>query len=418
VRHEEATAEFMLMLSDIDGANEEVLAVRKDGARLSKDGPAWSPDGSMIVCPATHWDKGFHTKLIGFDVKNRSEQLIGDQSWFSIFQVAWQEDMSSLVISARDRGTSPYQLWRIGFPDGLAQRITSNLDNYDGVSLAGDKIVTIRKNITWWIWVVTLDEPQKASEIFSGSGVNYGLNWSSEGKIVFSSMVQDNLHISRIDADGSNRVQLTSAGDNYTPAFSADGRYIVFSSDRNGPFNIWRINTDDGSDAKQLTFGDGNYYPSTSPDNQWVAFDNVVSSHVSVWKVPLHGGDAIKVGERYRMPVFSPDNQFIAARYNLDSGSRDGAIFSAQGGQPLKYFPVPIQEWQRLQWLNDHEVSYIKNTNGYSNIWSYDFNTEAAKQLTNFNSNRIYAYAWSPDFKQVVCQRVADIRDVTMISER
>ena len=418
VRHDEATAQFMLMLSDIDGANEEVLAIRKNGDRLSTYGPAWSPDGNMVVCPATHWDQGFHTNLIGFDVKNRREQFIGDQSWFSIFQVAWQEDMASLVISARDRGTSPYQLWRIRFPDGLAQRITNDLDTYDGVSLAGDKIVTIRENISWKIWIADLDEQHKASEIISGSGLNYGLSWSTQGKIVFSSLVQNNLHISRIDPDGSNRVQLTSVGDNYTPAFSADGRYVVFSSDRSGPFNIWRINTDDGGEQTQLTFGDGNYYPSSSPDNQWVAYDNVVSSHVSVWKVPLNGGDPVKVGERYRMPVFSPDNQLIAARYNRDSGSSDVAIFSAQGGLPLKHFPVPIQEWQRIQWLNNHELSYIQNTDGYSNIWSYDLNTGTSRQLTYFYSDRIYAYAWSPDYKQVACQRGTNIRDVTMISER
>jgi Tol biopolymer transport system component len=266
--------------------------------------------------------------------------------------------------------------------------------------------------------VASVDEPQKARPITSGGGLNYGLTWTSRNKIVFSSLDQDRLNIFRIDPDSSNRVPLTAVGDNYTPASSADGRFIVFSSNRNGPFNIWRINADDGSDPTQLTFGDGNYYPSCSPDNQWVAYDNVDKADISVWKVSINGGDPIKVGEKYRMPVFSPDNQFIACRYNLESGSRDGAIFSAQGGRPLRRFPVPNQEWQRLHWLNDHELSYIENKDGYSNIWSYDLNTKALKQLTNFNSERIYAYAWSPDYKQVACQRGTDTSDVTMISER
>ena len=419
VRHDEATSEFLLMLSNIDGTNEQVLASRKNGDRLSTYGAAWSPDGNMVVCPASHWDKGFHTNLVGFDLKSRREQLIGQQSWFVVAQVAWQEDMKSLVVSARERETSPRQLWRIRFPDGVADKVTNDLNDYGGVSLSGNNIVTVQTNTSWQIWALTLDEPQKAIAIASGVGRNYGLSWTSKGKIVFSSMAQDRLNISRIDPDGSNRLQLTNVGDNYLPASSVDGRFIVFSSNRNGPFNIWRINADDGSDPKQLTFSDGNFYPSCSPDNEWIAYDNIANSGVSVWKVPMNGGESIKVGENYRMPVFSPDNQFIACRSSLESGSRDVAIFPAQGGRPLKRVPIPIQEWQRVQWLpNRHELSYIKIVDGYSNIWSYDLDTGASKQLTNFNSDRIYAYAWSPDFKQVACQRGTNISDVTMISER
>jgi Tol biopolymer transport system component len=84
----------------------------------------------------------------------------------------------------------------------------------------------------------------------------------------------------------------------------------------------------------------------------------------------------------------------------------------------LRHFAVPVQEWQRLQWLSKRELSYINDVDGYSNIWSYDLDTGASKQLTNFNSDRIYAYAWSPDYKQVACQRGTNVSDVTMISER
>src|SRR5262249_4175719 len=185
--------------------------------------------------------------------------------------------------------------------------------------------------------------------------------------------------------------------DNYTPASSADGRFVVFASNRGGSFNIWRINADDGSEPTQLTFSDGNFYPSVSPDNQWVAYDNVVKSEMSIWKIPLNGGEPKKVGEKYRMPASSSDNQFIVGRSSAESGSRDVATFSAQGGEPLRQFAIPIDEWQRLQWLaNGRELSYIKNADGYSNIWSYDPETGTSKQLTNFNSDRIYAYAWSP----------------------
>jgi Tol biopolymer transport system component len=232
-------------------------------------------------------------------------------------------------------------------------------------------------------------------------------------------MAKDRLNISRVDADGSNSIQLTvDAGDNYMPASSPDGQFIVFTSNRNGSFNIWRMNPD-GSEPTQLTTGDGNFYPSFSPDSQWVAYDNQVHSRVSIWKVPIHGGESIKVADKYWMPAFSPDNQFIAGRYNLQSDSRDLAIFSAQGGQPLRHVSIPIQEWQRVQWLRSgRELSYVKNVDGYSNIWSYDLDTGTSKQLTNFNSDQIYAYAWSPDYKRLASQRGTKISQVIVMSER
>jgi TolB protein len=306
----------------------------------------------------------------------------------------------------------------MSLPDGVPQNLTTDPAEYENVSVAGNNIVSVRKDRSWRIWVVPLDHPDKPTAITRGAGLIYGLSWTSRGKIVFSSMTPDRLNISSIGPDGSNQVKLTvNAGDNYLPASSPDGQYIVFTSNRNGPFNIWRMNAEDGSEPTQLTFNDGNFYPSVSPDNQWVAYDNLVNTSTSIWKVPLAGGEPIKVGERYRMPVFSPDSQLIAARYDVESGSRDVAIFPAQGGQPLRRFKVPVQEWQRIQWLpNRRELSYVKNENGYSNIWTYDLYTGETKQLTNFNTDQIYAYAWSPDYKQIACVRGYKINDVTMIS--
>jgi Tol biopolymer transport system component len=419
VRYDDATTEFSLIVSNVDGSNEEVITQRKDGDTLSLFGPAWSPDGATIVCPTGHWENGFHMIVVGFDLKDRSEHQIGNQSWFSILQVAWENDLGSVIVSARERETSPHHLWRIRPADGTTERLTNDLADYRGVSLAGNNIVTLRMNIAWKIWIATPGESDQAISIASGAGLNYGLSWTNNNKIVFSSMAPDRLNISRIDPDGSHLVQLTTnAGDNYFPASCGDGS-IVFTSNRNESFNIWRINADDGSAPTQLTFADGNFYPACSADNQWVAYDNLVKSKTGIWKIPLAGGEPVKVGERYRMPVFSSDNQLIACRYDLVSGSQDAVIFSAQGGPPLKHFPIPNHDWQELRWFaGNHQVSYVDNKDGYSNIWSYDPDTGASKQLTHFKIDLIYAYAWSPDFKQVACQRGTRSSDVIIISKQ
>jgi Tol biopolymer transport system component len=312
----------------------------------------------------------------------------------------------------------PHQLWRISYPDnGVAERVTNDLREYRGVSLAGKKIVTVTTDWTWRTWIATLDGSAAPRAIESGGGMTYGISWTAKGKIVFSAIAQNWLNILRVDPDGSNNVRLTmNAGDNYNPSASADGRFIVFTSTRNRTLDIYRLDAEDGSEVTQLTFTDRNSYPSFSPDGQWVAFDHNGNGTRSIWKVPFAGGEPVKLADRYRMPVYSPDGQLIAARYEPNSGTQDVAIFSAKGGEPLQHVPVPEIEWQRVYWLDDHTLSFIKTVGGTSNIWSYDLNTKASKQLTNFNGDQIFAYAWSPDFKQVACQRGNKLTNVIMIS--
>jgi serine/threonine protein kinase len=406
VRLDTKTNVYSLMVSTIDGSSDRVLATRQKGEAFSVYGLAWSPDGKVVICPTGSWAGDYKVNLSAFDANDGTARPIGNQAWFAILGIGWQEDMSSLIISARDQATAPFHLWRISYPDGVAQQLTRDLAEYRGVSLSDQDIVTVRIDLSWELIVASAaNNFRNPSSIASGAGLNYGVGWAGNNRIVFSAMEPDKLHISRIEADGSNRVPLTlGSGNNYTPATSADGRFVVFSSDRTGKANIWRMNAEDGSDLKQLTFTNGNYYPAISADNKWAAYDNQETGILSVWKVPLEGGKAIKIAERYRMPAFSPDGQFIAARYDRDSGTTDLAIFSADGGEPLKRVSLPNFDRQRVYWISNHELSYIDKVDGYANIWSYDLDTGAKAQLTNFNRRQIFAYAWSTNYKLLACQ--------------
>ncbi len=415
VRLDKNAVAYSLIISSIDGSNERVLATKQGGDTFSVYGLAWSPDGTLVVCPTSSYLDGYKVSLMGFDPNDGTARHIGN-TWFSILQIAWQEDMSSLVVSARDKPTTPFQLWRITYPDGTAQKITTDLAEYRGVSVSGQDVVSVRIDMSWDLLVASAaDNFANTSTIASGASLNYGVSWAGNSTIVFSSMAQDNLNISRVDLSDDQRTLLTEkSGDNYAPWASTDGRFVVFSSNRNGKSNIWRRNTEDG-DLKQLTFTDGNHYPSISPDNQWVAYDNQENGKLVLWKVPLQGGEPKKIGERYRMPVYSPNGQFIAARYDNESGSSGLAIFSADGGEPLRHVPLPAFDWQRVYWLSNSSVSYVDKVNGYANLWSYDLDTGAKKQLTNFNRKQIFAYAWSPDYKMLACQVGTRTKNVVKI---
>jgi dipeptidyl aminopeptidase/acylaminoacyl peptidase len=74
-------------------------------------------------------------------------------------------------------------------------------------------------------------------------------------------------------SDGSNRMQLTR-GDKSSnaPAFSPDGAWVFFASDRGGKRNVYRIPVD-GGEAEMVTNWTGTLGAySISPNGKWVAF--------------------------------------------------------------------------------------------------------------------------------------------------
>ncbi|HSP63522.1 MAG TPA: protein kinase, partial [Pyrinomonadaceae bacterium] len=425
VRLNRPIREYSLMIANVDGTGERPIATRRDANTLLV-GPTWSPDGQTIVCAAGRWDRGYHASLIQFDLESGREKPLSGKQWGAVLQAAWLEDGSGLIVSAQERTLSPIQLWRVSYPQGESVRITNDTNTYDTVSMSrdGNMIVSIQGRPEGKIWVAPGGDARDAKAIASTIDRGWGLDWTRDGKIVFSSMAGNNLHISSIDPDGSNQTQLTNVADNYTPATTPDGRFVVFASYRGGSLNIWRMNAADGSDPRQLTFTDGNSYPSCSPDGKWVFYDNQSNFPFTVWRVPIDGGEAQQLTDKYtRMPIVSPDGQFMACRYLAEAGgSREIAIFRSDGGAPVERLPIPVMDWQRVQWTPDGRALtyvYVDTSTGVANIWSYDLASRSKKQLTYFKTDdQIFAYSWSPYFKQLACLRGTEIRDVTLITNQ
>ncbi|MBV8857813.1 MAG: serine/threonine-protein kinase [Acidobacteria bacterium] len=420
VRFERKAGEYSLMVANADGTGERILAKRQGGAKFSLDGPAWSPDGRIIACAAGGWGSGHQMRLEGVDVETGREIALGDKVWFSVLQVAWLADQSGLVACSAEQPMAPYQLWRVGYPSGEATRITNDTADYAGVSITRDagRLITVQSNYVSQVSVAPASDLRRERALTPKVGLSWGLAWTADAKLVLSSMVGSELNISSLDPTTSELKRLTGRGDNYHPSVSADGRYVVFASNRSGAFNIWRMNTE-GGEQVQLTFGDGNFYPYCSPDNEWVFYENQSGGKITVWKVPLAGGEAVSVSNEYsRMPVVSPDGRVVAARYFIAEDRLGIALLPAAGGPPLKMLPIPVADWQRVQWTQDGKaLTYVKSADGVSNIWRYDLADGQTRRLTDFSAGKIFSYAWSPDFRQLASVRGNVVSDVVMISD-
>ena len=112
--------------------------------------------------------------------------------------------------------------------------------------------------------------------------------WSLDGRtIVFVSWRDGNGEVYAMEADGSGPRNLTQhPAKDVRPAWSPDGRRIAFASQRDGNSEVYVMNAD-GSGKRNLTRDRANDdYPTWSPDGRRIAFLRDVGSYVDRFGVP------------------------------------------------------------------------------------------------------------------------------------
>jgi serine/threonine protein kinase len=127
------------------------------------------------------------------------------------------------------------------------------------------------------------------------------------------------------------------------PAVSADGKLLVYASDRGsqGDLNIWLQRLDTG-ETLQLTNAVGNAFePAISPDGATIAFRS--QRDAKIYIKPIFGGGSKALAELGRNPRFSPDGKWVAY-WTGQSGEHSTAsarlwIVPASGGNPQRLVP-------------------------------------------------------------------------------
>lgn len=162
-------------------------------------------------------------------------------------------------------------------------------------------------------------------------GPSYMHGWSPDGKyLVFTGQRNNDFDIYRVPAKGGEEVRLTTApGLDDGPEYTPDGKYIYFNSVRSGMMQIWRM-APDGSNQTQITNDDfHNWFPHISPDGKWIVFlsflkeevdasDHPFYKHVYLRLMPATGGPAKVIAYLYggqgtiNTPSWSPDSRRIA----------------------------------------------------------------------------------------------------------
>jgi len=335
----------------------------------------------------------------------------------------WLKDGSGLVATGRD----PHQintssLWMVDYPSGSVRRLSRDVNRYAWSSTSGDSrsLVTIESEAETHLWLAQSADPASASQItFSSSGRQdgwYGLDWTPDDRIVFTAWIDQSLTLWTADADGSNATQLTSVGfRDSRPVVSADGKFVVFESNRSVAKELWKIDID-GSNLQQLTADGGNSSPSVTPDGMWVVYRHSVNGKASLWRMPLSGGPAVQISDAsVILSSVSPDGKLVACAADVGNGTKL-VVYRIDGGEPFKVFDVPATRNFRysLKWSPDNSaVLYPDEVNG---IWQQNLAGGEPSRLKGLPPERTFAFAWSRDGKRFTFGRQHEERDAVLIS--
>jgi eukaryotic-like serine/threonine-protein kinase len=418
----------LIMVADAQGANVRELATRQAPGGFLLSSVAWSPDGKSIAAAAFP-GSDLRAAIVLVDPATGQERTLGSTRWRGLSYLAWVPDGTALLINAQDQaGDASNQIWLVPTADGEPRRVTNDLNTYSGLSLSKDgrSFVTVLNDRRARVWIVPQGDESKAQAIAAGAGIDdgtQGIDWTSDGRIVYSTAAAGNADIWVMDPDGSNRVQLTNMPDNESwPRASAHGKTIVFVAERNAQRELWRMDRDGGG-QKRLGPHSVGPRPSISADGKWayytVGFVN--------YRISTDGGEPVELvtdaEERKKLPpgvhepVPSPDGRLIAMHYSDEAQSGERIVVVGASGPvtPRLFRTVTIP----ILWSADSQgLVYAHTQGGVINLWQQPLSGGNASPITHFTSERIFGVSLSPDNKRWAVVRGDVTADVVLVSQR
>jgi Tol biopolymer transport system component len=362
----------------------------KDSA-VSAEAPIFSPDLRQIA----YWWGGkgavhvHQLRVMPNEPGAKPRVLVDNPENLGYQPLTWSPDGKSVFV----------MLYELDFTSQLAR-----------VSVS-DGTVRVLKSLQWRFSATTAGKPRVSPDgryiVYPALAVNplkYGPN---RGKI--------DAHIYVLAADGSTESEVVkTAGNNENPAWTPDGKHILFTSDRSGKVDLWSIAIENGkaagaaslvsSDIGQVgtgsMHGSSYYYPGYRRDAEYVNIAEFTPVGDNQSRI-AHATESF-VGIR---PTWSPDGKSISFKKH-HPGSSDGydlVVHSLETGDERTYLTnLGTSGNGGGAWFHDGKTIMMGIGSGeVRSLYGVDLKTGEFRVLPSLNA----PCALSPDDRTHYCVR-------------
>jgi TolB protein len=230
--------------------------------------------------------------------------------------------------------------------------------------------------------------------------------WSPNGQRVAFEAVPPGEHEPEIfvmNADGTGVTQLTNTpGRNAWPDWFPNGKQIAFTSEREGPPEIWLMNAD-GSDQHPLiaNFDNGRLEPSVSPNGRQVIYYGSSAPDVppTIWVANSDGTNEHQLTQQgdYQdaEPTWSNSGRLIAFS-STRLGSSEIFVMNADGSNQHPVMARPGFDHAPAFSPDDSQIAWAKFRFGAENIWVMNTDGSGAPTQITFGVSYTSYPDWAP----------------------
>jgi len=387
--------------------------------------PLWSPDGLSVWCEVFR-DTDGAINLMSIRLDDGRQQTMSLGPWYYMGKPAWLRKGRSIAVAAASNGLNRSKLVEISLPAGEISEIPRDLANYRDVDSTPDsqRIVAVQRERMSGLWSVPLFDQGSARPISQPTGRFSGVTWTKSGKLISQTENAGRPDLWSVDAaTGELRAITEDDSIERYPVASPDGKYLIYTSNRDGTFHLWR-SSQDGAGAVRLTsdtFMEAEQVAFT-PDSQWVVYTSARGGFEALWKTPVEGGEPVQIThDPATRPAVSPDGTMIACAYSQDAAEGwTAAIIQAKTGKLVRMFPkLPTGDGPPILWSRDgRDLLYVVTQSGVSNLWAQPISGGGPRQITHFSEDEIFSFALSPDGGSIASVRGRTTSDVVLVEAR
>jgi serine/threonine protein kinase len=421
MRYKQNEGEGDLIVANADGSGEKLLS--KQTTRVYS--PAWSPDGKTIVAVEFFADQSALSALDLFDPSTGEKKTFKKSDMYLVSPL-WLPDQSGIlvVVGARDSNFNRNQIGVFSYPQGVYRPITNDTNSYPNISLSADgkTIATVQSQFVAALQTATYDAKGAGKPVtISSRPPANSFGWTPDGKL----LVDQEGGVFQMNADGSGRAPLLHDDiPSFEPISCDHGRYIIFASASRGggnSLNIWRTDAA-GGNLKQLTTGTDDSPAMCSPDGKWLVYASFDSGKFVAKRVPVDGGEPKQLSEALLTcgcVNVSPDGKYLAFQTQPTTG---GAIvikiLDFETLKPVTTIPRDPRAVGEIRYTADGKtIGYPIRENGLYALWVSPVDGSPGHRVTEFETDHILDFHWTPDGKTLGLLRTHNDSDVVLLHQ-